>query len=269
MAHSDEERASGSMAHARDLVEVTLLFGRELKPGDAVLAGGNSDPYVLFSLAGSEEQCSSKRSGTDPDWGEGETFAFAFPEDVDECALALRVFDRARCHNAALDHNALGVGNVMVGRAKLAMRGEWLASVPISEGGTIRIRLQLRVCGARGRELCATAIQSALRGKRARRLAVQQARPQPAPAGSLQERREAVRNRRQAAEQARQQAVRQAATERDVWAQQAACLRLQRAVRRRLARALVQQRRREAAVAQHSQGEWQQMLSKQNAAQAT
>ena len=258
------------MAHARDLVEVTLLFGRELKPGDAVLAGGNSDPYVLFSLAGSEEQCSSKRSGTDPDWGEGETFAFAFPEDVDECALALRVFDRARCHNAALDHNALGVGHVTVGRAKLAMRGEWLASVPISKGGTIRIRLQLRVCGARGRELCATAIQSALRGKRARRLlAVQQARPQPAPAGSLQERREAVRNRRQAAEQARRQAVRQAATERDVWAQQAACLRLQRAVRRRLARALVQQRRREAAVAQHSQGEWQQILSKQNAAQAT
>ena len=176
------------MADVTDLVEVTLLFGRELKPGDAVLAGGDSDPYVLFSLAGAEEQCSSKRFGTDPDWGEGEMFAFAFPEDVDECALALRVFDRARCHNAALDHNALGVGHVTVSRAKLAMRGEWLVSVPISEGGTIRIRLQLRVCGARGRELCATAIQSALRGKRARRLVaarVQPARPQQALAGSL------------------------------------------------------------------------------------
>ena len=259
------------MADVTDRVEVTLLFGRELKPGDAVLAGGDSDPYVLFSLAGAEEQCSSKRFGTDPDWGEGEMFAFAFPEDVDECALALRVFDRARCHNAALDHNALGVGHVTVCRAKLAMRGEWLVSVPISEGGTIRIRLQLRVCGARGRELCATAIQSALRGKRARRLVaarVQPARLQQALTGSLQERRAAVRNRRQAAEQARQAAEQQTATERDVWAQQAACLGLQRAVRRRLARALVQQRRQEAAVAQQSQGEWQQMLSKQEAAQA-
>ena len=76
-----------------------------------------------------------------------------------------------------------------------------------------------------------------------------------------------MRNRRQAAEQARQAAEQQTATERDVWAQQAACLGLQRAVRRRLARALVQQRRQEAAVAQQSQGEWQQMLSKQEAAQ--
>jgi hypothetical protein len=140
------------MADVKDLVEVTLLFGRELKPGDAVLAGSNSDPSLI------------------------------------------------------------GV----------------------------------RLVAARA----------------------QQARPQQAPAGSLQERREAVRNRREAAEQARRQAEQQAATERDVWAQQAACLSLQRAVRRRLARALVQQRRRESAVAQHSEGECQQKLTKQKAAQA-
>ena len=144
--------ACASMADVKDLVEVTLLFGRELKPGDAVLAGSNSDPSLI------------------------------------------------------------GV----------------------------------RLVAARA----------------------QQARPQQAPAGSLQERREAVRNRREAAEQARRQAEQQAATERDVWAQQAACLSLQRAVRRRLARALVQQRRRESAVAQHSEGECQQKLTKQKAAQA-
>jgi len=90
-----------------------------------------------------------------------------------------------------------------------------------------------------------------------------------ASTGSLQQRREAVRNRREAAERARRQAEQQAAAERDVWAQQAACLRLQRAVRRRLALALVQQRRSEAAAVQLSQGVRQQVLSKQEAAQAT
>ena len=91
---------------------------------------------------------------------------------------------------------------------------------------------------------------------------------QQASTGSLQQRRAAVRSRREAAERARRQAEQQAAAERDVWAQQAACRRLQRAVRRRLALALVQQRRREAA-AVLSQGVRQQMLSKQEAAQAT
>ena len=92
---------------------------------------------------------------------------------------------------------------------------------------------------------------------------------QQASTGSLQQRRAAVRNRREAAERARRQAEQQAAAERDVWAQQAACLRLQRAVRRRLALALVQQRRSEAAAVQLSQGVRQQVLSKQEAAQAT
>ena len=85
-----------------------------------------------------------------------------------------------------------------------------------------------------------------------------------ASTGSLQQRREAVRNRREAAERARRQAEQQAAAERDVWAQQAACLRLQRAVRRRLALALVQQRRSEVAAVQLSQG-----VRQQEAAQAT
>ena len=70
-------------------------------------------------------------------------------------------------------------------------------------------------------------------------------------------------NRREAAERARRQAEQQAAAERDVWAQQAACLMLQRAVRGRLALALAQQRRSEAAV-QLSQG-----VRQQEAAQAT
>ena len=90
-----------------------------------------------------------------------------------------------------------------------------------------------------------------------------------ASTGSLQQRRAAVRNRREAAERARRQAEQQAAAERDVWAQQAACLRLQRAVRRCLALALVQQRRSEVAAVQLSQGVRQQTLSKQEAAQAT
>lgn len=92
---------------------------------------------------------------------------------------------------------------------------------------------------------------------------------QQASTGSLQQRRAAVRSRREAAERARRQAEQQAAAERDAWSQQAACLRLQRAVRRRLALALVQERRREAAAVQLSQGVRQQMLSKQEAAQAT
>ena len=87
---------------------------------------------------------------------------------------------------------------------------------------------------------------------------------QQASTGSLQQRREAVRNRREAAERARRQAEQQAAAERDVWAQQAACLMLQRAVRRRLALALAQQRRSEAVAVQLSQG-----VRQQEAAQAT
>ena len=73
-----------------DVLEVTLLHGRDLAVGDSVLTGGKSDPYVLFSLAGSEEQRSSTQPNTlNPDWGdEGETFSFAFPEDDDACRRA-------------------------------------------------------------------------------------------------------------------------------------------------------------------------------------
>ena len=134
-----------------DELQVSLLFGRDLKEADLL---GKSDPYVLLQLEGSErvERSSTCRNTVNPEWGDGESFSLAFPEERDEFVLKLSVFDA----DLIGGDDALGVGELSVSRARFALSGWLFASISISEGGFVRVRLRLRVRGDKGRALAAT-----------------------------------------------------------------------------------------------------------------